>query len=85
MNHKEVKIYRGHVQQKLEEISLNHVAQTADIAYIKETVDDVKVLLKEQNARIRTNESAISKIQGIGSVLSLIFGGFIAWLFKSIK
>jgi hypothetical protein len=78
MNHKEVTEWRG--------IMGGLVAkQSADISHIKETVDEVKILVKEQNSRIRKNESAISKIQGIGSVLSLAFGGFIAWLFKSIK
>jgi len=78
VNHKEVTEWRGDMRGKL-------ATQSSDIAHIKETVDEVKVLVKEQNARIRANESAISKIQGIGSVLSLLFGGFIAWLFKSIK
>ncbi len=85
MNHKEVELYRGNVQEKLEEMSVHHASQRSDILHIKETVDDVKTLVKEQNARIRANESAISRIQGVGSVFSVVIGGFITWLITKIR
>ena len=78
MNHKEVTEWRGDMHAKL-------AKQSSDISHIKEAVDEVKILVKEQNARVRTNETAISKIHGIGTMLSLLFGGFIAWIFKNIK
>jgi len=78
MNHKEVTEWRGDMRAKL-------AKQSSDLSHIKETVDEVKILVKEQNARVRTNESAISKIHGVGAILSLTFGGFITWLFTKMR
>jgi|TARA_R100001163_G_C5021890_1_gene164496 cell division ATPase FtsA len=43
---------------------------------------DTKLEIQMQNGRVRTLEGKMSAIQGVGSVLSVIFGGFIAYLFK---
>jgi uncharacterized membrane protein len=48
----------------------------------KEDISDIKVLLREQNNRVRKNERAISKIFGIGSVVMGTFTALITWLFK---
>jgi|TARA_Y100000034_G_C6869695_1_gene396836 hypothetical protein len=66
----------------LEELTINSAQRGSDIYYIKESVDNITDLLKEQNARIRKGEQAISMIHGIGSVLAVVFGSFIAWLFN---
>ena len=49
---------------------------------IKETVDDIKVLVKEQNGRVRSLESSVSSIQSVGSFVALVFGSLIGWLYK---
>ena len=56
--------------------------QSGEISHIKETVDDIKVLVKEQNGRVRVLESSVSRMQGIGSMVTVVFGSLIGWLFK---
>ena len=46
------------------------------------TQDEIKNLVKEQNGRVRINESAIARIQGVGGIIAIVFSGFIGWLFK---
>ena len=70
------------VQSRLEELTINQASQTSNITHIKESVDRLEVLVKEQNSRIRKNENLLSAVSAIGGVLSIVFGGFIAWLFK---
>ena len=70
------------VQSRLEELTINQASQSSDITHIKESVDRLEVLVKEQNGRIRKNENLLSAVSAIGGVLSVVFGGFIAWLFK---
>ena len=43
---------------------------------------DTKLEIQMQNGRVRRLEGNMATIQGVGSVLSVIFGGFIAYLFK---
>ena len=45
-------------------------------------MDDIKVLVKEQNGRVRTLESSVSSIQSVGSFVALVFGSLIGWLYK---
>ena len=54
----------------------------ADVRNTKETLIDLRALLREQNSRIRKNETAISRMVGMGSVIMAIFSGLITWLFK---
>ena len=70
------------VQSRLEELTINQASQTSNITHIKESVDRLEVLVKEQNSRIRKNENLLSAVSAIGGALSVVFGGFIAWLFK---
>ena len=53
MNHKEVESYRSGVQSRLEELTLMSAKQGSDIHHIKDSLDEVKVLIKEQNGRVR--------------------------------
>tara|TARA_R100000808_G_scaffold5664_1_gene17033 strand:+ start:5247 stop:5459 length:213 start_codon:yes stop_codon:yes gene_type:complete len=46
-----------------------------------EDVKEIKSLLKEQNGRVRTNESAIARLNVIASLMVTIIAGFITWLF----
>ncbi len=43
---------------------------------------DTKLEIQMQNGRVRRLEGGMAAIQGIGSVLSIVFGGFIAYLFR---
>lgn len=43
---------------------------------------DMKLEMQMQNGRVRRLEGGMATIQGIGSVLSIVFGGFIAYLFR---
>tara|TARA_R100001244_G_scaffold123094_2_gene92741 strand:- start:1135 stop:1365 length:231 start_codon:yes stop_codon:yes gene_type:complete len=43
---------------------------------------DTKLSVQMQNGRVRKLEGGMATIQGIGSVLSVVFGGFIAYLFR---
>jgi len=81
-NKEGVESYRDCVQSRLEELTVNQASQSSDITHIKESVDRLEVLVKEQNGRIRKNENLLSAVAAIGGVLSVVFTGFIAWLFK---
>ena len=43
---------------------------------------DTKLEVQMQNGRVRKLEGGMAAIQGIGSVLSIVFGGFITYLFR---
>ena len=81
MNHKEVESYRSGIQSRLEELTLMSAKQGSDINHIKDSLDEVKVLIKEQNGRIRVLESSMSGVRAIGSMLSVIFSSLFGYLF----
>ena len=81
MNHKEVESYRSGVQSRLEELTLMSAKQGSDINHIKDSLDEVKVLIKEQNGRVRVLESSMSGVRAIGSMLSVIFSSLFGYLF----
>ena len=54
----------------------------SDVRHIKETLVEQRSLLREQNGRVRKNETAISRIFGMGSVFLGIFSALITWLFN---
>jgi len=82
MNKAGVDKYRELLQSRMEELTVINAEQNSNITNIKETLSDIKILLKEQNGRVRNNENKLSAITAIGGVLSVVFSGFIAWLFK---
>ena len=81
-NKQGVESYRDCVQNRLEELTINQASQSSDITHIKESVDRLEVLVKEQNGRVRKNEQFLSAISAVGGVISIVFTGFIAWLFR---
>ena len=81
MNHKEVESYRAGVRSRLEELTLMSAKQGSDINHIKDSMDEVKVLIKEQNSRVRLLESGMSGVRAIGGMLSVIFSGLLGYLF----
>jgi|TARA_R100001143_G_scaffold60357_1_gene59787 uncharacterized membrane protein len=82
MNKSEVDKYRTDIHSRLEELTVMGAKQNSDLFHIKESVDEVKVLVKEQNGRVRVLESSVSRMQGIGSMVTVVFGSLIGWLFK---
>ena len=81
MNHKEVESYRSGVQSRLEELTLMRAKQGSDIHHIKDSLDEVKVLIKEQNGRVRVLKNGMSGIKAIGAMLSVIFSSLFGYLF----
>ena len=81
MNHKEVEDYRTGVQSRLEELTLMNAKQSSDMHYVKESLDEVKNLIKEQNGRIRELEGGMSGVKAIGGMLSAVFSGLFGYLF----
>ena len=82
MNKSEVDKYRTDIHSRLEELTVMGAKQNSDLFHIKESVDEVKVLVKEQNGRVMVLESSVSRMQGIGSMVTVVFGSLIGWLFK---
>ena len=82
MNKAQVDNWRNGVESRLEEITIHSAKQNSDLTHIKETTDEIKNLVKEQNGRVRTLEQKTSAMQAIGSVMAVVFGGFISWLFR---
>jgi protease II len=78
MNQKKTKTINQHREEVLSKLSeLNAYSKN-----MRDDMSDVKNMLREQNGRIRRNESSISKILGIGSAVTTLFTGIIAWLFN---
>tara|TARA_Y100001938_G_scaffold137444_1_gene201635 strand:- start:30359 stop:30595 length:237 start_codon:yes stop_codon:yes gene_type:complete len=65
-----------------EEVITTLAVLKSDNRHMKETLIELRSLLREQNGRVRKAESSISWIQGIMSVGFALFSGFIAWLFN---
>ena len=49
--------------------------------YVKESIDDIKVLVKEQNGRVRTLEGNMSGIKAIGITIATVFSSLFGYLF----
>ena len=46
-----------------------------------EDLKEIKSLIKEQNGRVRINESAIARLNVIASLMITVIAGFVTWLF----
>ena len=82
MNRAEIEKWRINVDSRLEELTVINAKQSSEVSHIKETTDEIKSLVKEQNGRVRALESSVSRIQGVGSMFVIVFGSLISWLFK---
>jgi len=82
MNKNQVDSWREVSQTRLEELTVVNAKQSSEISHIKETVDEIKTLVKEQNGRVRTLESSVSSMQSVGSFLAVVMGSLIGWLYK---
>ena len=81
MNKKQVDDHRSMVQSRLEELAILNAKHSQDIMYVKESIDDIKVLVKEQNGRVRTLEGNMSGIKAIGITIATVFSSFFGYLF----
>ncbi len=81
-NKEQVDAHREQVQSRLEELTIRNAEQSSDIHYIKDTVEKVETLLITQNVRIGKTETAISRIHGVASVVTVFFGSVVAYIFK---
>ena len=70
------------VDSRLEELTILGAKQNSELAHIKETTDEIKELVKEQNGRVRWLEQQTTAIKAVGVPLAVVFSGFIGWLFK---
>ena len=82
MNKVDIERWRVNVDSRLEELTVMNAKQSSEVTHIKETTDEIKSLVKEQNGRVRALESSVSRIQGVGSMFVVVFGSLISWLFK---
>tara|TARA_B110000046_G_C12756436_1_gene298951 strand:- start:190 stop:447 length:258 start_codon:yes stop_codon:yes gene_type:complete len=82
MNRAEIEKWRINVDSRLSELTVINAKQSSEVSHIKETTDEIKSLVKEQNGRVRALESSVSRIQGVGSMFVVVFGSLISWLFK---
>jgi hypothetical protein len=82
MNKVDIERWRLNVDSRLEELTIMNAKQSSHVTHIKETTDEIKTLVKEQNGRVRALESSVSRIQGVGSMFVVVFGSLISWLFK---
>ena len=82
MNKVDIERWRLNVDSRLEELTIMNAKQSRQGTHIKETTDEIKTLVKEQNGRVRALESSVSRIQGVGSMFVVVFGSLISWLFK---
>ena len=82
MNKVDIERWRINVDSRLEELTVINAKQSSEVSHIKETTDEIKSLVKEQNGRVRALESSVSRIQGVGSMFVIVFGSLISWLFK---
>ena len=54
----------------------------SDTEHIKETMEKNEQQLNQINGRVRKAEEEVSFIKGVGSVLGVLFGASIGWLFR---
>ena len=60
MNKVEVEHWRIGVDSRLEELTVMGAKQNSELAHIKESVEEIKSLVKEQNGRVRVLEQQTS-------------------------
>ena len=75
MNKPQVDEYRIEVLDRLARIE-----QT--LTSVHKEAKDTKLEVQMQNGRVRKLEGSMASIKGIGSVISIVFAGFISYLFK---
>jgi len=71
---------------KVDEYRLDVVDRLARIESKMEAIHkeatNTKLEIQLQNGRVRALEGSMASIKGVGSVVSIVFAGFISYLFK---
>ena len=75
MNKPQIDEYRLDIVDRLARIE-------STLTSVHRDSQDTKLEIQMQNSRVRKLEGGMASIQGVFSVVSIIFGGFIAYLFK---
>tara|TARA_R100001443_G_scaffold101576_3_gene109456 strand:+ start:688 stop:900 length:213 start_codon:yes stop_codon:yes gene_type:complete len=61
------------------------IKQLTKISTIQETtsedIKEIKSMLKEQNGRVRANESSIAKLNTVASLCASLIISYLAWFF----
>ena len=83
MNKARIDEWRVVVESRLEELTIINAKQSSELFHIKESVDEIKVMVKEQNGRVRKLEQQTSAIKAIGSSVAVVFSAVIGWLFNT--
>jgi len=83
MRQSKIDAWREGVESRLEELAIVNAKQSSELSHIKESVEEIKSMVKEQNGRVRTLEKQTSALQSIGSAITIALGGFIGWLFNA--
>jgi len=56
----------------------------SDLKNIKETTNRNEKWLNKINGRTTKTEAKVNFMQGVSSVVAVVFGGLITWLFKRV-
>lgn len=65
--------------RELTQVSTKLHGMHFDINEVKDDIGEVKSLIREQNGRIRKNETSIARINGIGGMFILIFSTILSY------
>jgi|TARA_R110000751_G_scaffold17867_2_gene54666 hypothetical protein len=82
MNKSQVDNWRQGMESRLEKLTIVNTKQSTELSHIKESVEEIKSLVREQNGRVRTLEKQTSALQSIGSAITIALSGFVGWLFN---
>ena len=82
MNKVQIDKWREGVDARLEELTIMSAKQNSQLFHIDETVQDIKVMVKEQNGRVRLLEQQTSAMKAIGSIIAVAYSAVITWLFN---
>jgi predicted nucleic acid-binding Zn-ribbon protein len=83
MKQNKPKIQNGRVAQKHREwVTIALTSIKGDLEHIKEKVNANERHLSKQNDRISKVENSISKIQGVGGILALLFTSLFGYFFN---
>ena len=84
MKQSEIDNWRVNMQSRMEELTVLNAKHNQDIMHVKESVDELKELFKEQNGRVRELEGNMSGVRAIGAMLSVVFSGLFGYLFTKV-
>ena len=70
------------IEEYRQEVITSLTVLKVDNRNVKDTLIELRSLLREQNGRIRKNEKSIARIFGIGGTIMAGFSALIGWLFN---